>query len=57
MVVFWREAMDSYKGHVGIWLGETAEGVVCLGGNQDNSVCIRVYEKTNVLGYRRLPKK
>jgi uncharacterized protein (TIGR02594 family) len=57
VVVFWREAMDSYKGHVGIWLGETAEGVVCLGGNQDNSVCIRVYEKTNVLGYRRLPKK
>lgn len=54
IVVFWREQIDSYLGHVAIWLGETEEGTVCLGGNQDDSVCIRVYDPKMILGYRRL---
>ena len=56
IVIFWRETMDSCKGHVAIWLGETSDGVICLGGNQGDSVCIGVSEKNTVLGYRRLNK-
>jgi len=54
IVIFWREQKDSYLGHVAIWLGETEEGAVCIGGNQDDSVCIRVYDPKMILGYRRL---
>lgn len=57
IVIFWREQKDSYQGHVAIWLGETEEGTVCLGGNQDDSVCIRVYDPNMILGYRRLSNR
>lgn len=56
VVVFWRESLESWKGHVGIFLGfdETTLRVYCLGGNQGNMVSITAYNKTQVLGYRRL---
>jgi uncharacterized protein (TIGR02594 family) len=54
VVIFWREDISSYKGHVGIYLGETSDGVICLGGNQSDKVCVKVYNKAYVLGYRRL---
>ena len=57
IVIFWRESKSSYMGHVAIWLGETSEGVICLGGNQDDKVCIKALENDKVLGYRRLTKK
>lgn len=57
IVIFWREQKDSYQGHVAIWLGETEEGTVCLGGNQDDSVCIRVHDPKMILGYRRLSNR
>jgi uncharacterized protein (TIGR02594 family) len=55
-VVFWREKIDSWKGHVGIFLGfsKDTKRVYCLGGNQGNQVSISAYPVETVLGYRRL---
>lgn len=58
IVIFWRESPTSWTGHVTIFLGEDKETkeLICLGGNQENMVCIRAYSKDQVLGYRRLVK-
>lgn len=59
IVVFWRESLESWKGHVGIFIGfsEDKRRVFCLGGNQRNKVCILPYDAERVLGYRRLKKQ
>jgi len=59
VVVFWRESIESWKGHVGLYLGHSKGGstVYCLGGNQDDSVDVTPYEVDRVLGYRRLRKR
>lgn len=56
VVVFWRDKPDSWKGHVGIFMGFSKDGtrVYCLGGNQGNQVSISAYHADTVLGYRRL---
>ena len=55
VVVFWRESIGSWKGHVGFFMGYTSSGdVYCLGGNQNNEVGISVYPRKKVLGFRRL---
>lgn len=54
VVVLWRESPDSWKGHVGFFVKETRRYIYVLGGNQNNSVCIKAYPKTRLLGYRRL---
>jgi len=56
VVVFWRESIDSWKGHVGFFFGFSKDGkrVFCLGGNQGNQVSITSFEISQVLGYRRL---
>lgn len=54
IVVFWRESPNSWKGHVGFFIKATKRFVYVLGGNQNNSVCIKAYPKTRVLDYRRL---
>lgn len=56
VVVFWRESIDSRKGHVGLFLGFSADGsrVYVLGGNQRNQVGITAYGANRVLGFRRL---
>jgi uncharacterized protein (TIGR02594 family) len=56
IVIFWRESIQSWKGHVAIFFGFSANGkrVYCLGGNQGNQVSISAYPKENVLGFRRL---
>jgi uncharacterized protein (TIGR02594 family) len=55
IVVFWRENQYSWKGHVGIFSGYDKNGdIYCLGGNQGNEVCISVYPKERLLGFRRL---
>jgi len=56
IVVFWRESPQSWKGHVGIFLGfsEDKKRVYCLGGNQGNRVSVSAYRKDNVLSYQRL---
>ena len=59
LVVFWRESIHSWKGHVGIFLGFTQDGrqVHCLGGNQSNAVSIARYDAHKVLSFRRLEKE
>ena len=56
VVVFWREKINSWEGHVSIYLYEDKETnqIFCLGGNQDGKVCVASYPSDNVLGYRRL---
>ena len=56
IVVFWREKVNSWEGHVSIYLYEDKESnqIFCLGGNQDGKVCVAQYPSNNVLGYRRL---
>jgi uncharacterized protein (TIGR02594 family) len=56
VVVFWRESPKSWKGHVGIFLGISADKkrVYCLGGNQGNRVSVSAYRLNTVLSYQRL---
>ena len=56
VVVFWRESPQSWKGHVGIFLGVSADRkrVYCLGGNQGNRVSVSAYRLNTVLSYQRL---
>jgi uncharacterized protein (TIGR02594 family) len=55
VVVFWREKKESWKGHVGLFMGYTVNGdIYCLGGNQNNEVNISVYPKLKLLGFRIL---
>ena len=54
IVVFWRDKKDSWKGHVGIFINDHNGIIETLGGNQNNSVCIKPYPKDRLLGYRRL---
>jgi uncharacterized protein (TIGR02594 family) len=56
VVVFWRESRQSWKGHVGIFLGYSADKkrVYCLGGNQGNRVSVSAYRAAQVLSYQRL---
>lgn len=58
VVVFWRGSIDSWQGHVGIFLGYSKDpnSVFCLGGNQANSVNISKYSISKILGFRRLSK-
>lgn len=56
VVIFWREKERSWQGHVSIFINEDPEThqVYCLGGNQDDKVCVKPYPSEQVLGYRRL---
>ena len=56
IVVFWRESITSWKGHVGIYISHSEDGqhIYCLGGNQNNAVNIKAYPSKRLLGYRRL---
>jgi len=56
IVVFWRDSIDSWKGHVGFYVDEDEEYIYCLGGNQDDSVSIKGYEKEKVLDFRTFNK-
>nr|WP_319400813.1 TIGR02594 family protein [uncultured Carboxylicivirga sp.] len=58
IVVFWRESIDSWKGHVGVFMGFSANGqrVFCLGGNLGNAVSICDYDAQKVLGFRKIEK-
>jgi uncharacterized protein (TIGR02594 family) len=56
IAVFWRGSIDSWQGHVGIFMGFSQNGkqVYCLGGNQGNQVAISAYTIDTLLGFRRL---
>jgi len=56
IVIFWRESVQSWKGHVGIFMGYSSDRqqVFSLGGNQRNSVSVQGFSSANILGFRRL---
>lgn len=55
VAVFRRESSDSWKGHVGIYVGTDGKGGIrVIGGNQDGSVSTKTYPSSRVLGVRRL---
>jgi uncharacterized protein (TIGR02594 family) len=56
IVVFWRESPQSWKGHVGFFLGVSTDKkrVYCLGGNQGNRVSVSAYRMDTVLSFQRL---
>lgn len=54
VVVLWRESPDSWKGHVGFFVGYDGDDWLLLGGNQDDAVSIRPYDPSRVLAVRRL---
>lgn len=47
-----RRGADPAAGHVGFYLGETADDVMLLGGNQSDRVSVAAYGKDRLLGYR-----
>jgi uncharacterized protein (TIGR02594 family) len=59
VVIFWRESPQSWKGHVGLFVGFSKDlrQVFTLGGNQKDSVSIQGYNADTVLGFRRLTEE
>jgi len=59
LIVYWREAPNSWKGHVGIFFGYTSnrKAIYTLGGNQGNAVSITTYPVERFLEFRRLIKE
>jgi uncharacterized protein (TIGR02594 family) len=53
IAIFWRESIDSWKGHVGFYIREKDGWIYVLGGNQNNEVNIKGYPKSRLLGYRK----
>lgn len=55
IVIFWRESISSWKGHVGIFINRIDYRIYVLGGNQGvGGVNIKAYSYKYLLGYRRL---
>ena len=52
IAVFWRGRPDSWTGHVGFVVGETASHIVLLGGNQSNAVNVMKIKRKRFLGAR-----
>lgn len=53
IAVFWRKDKNSWQGHCGIFVREGTNHITILGGNQMNMVQISLYNKIQLLGYRR----
>jgi uncharacterized protein (TIGR02594 family) len=55
IVVFWRDKKNSWTGHVSLFIykDEKQNKIYCLGGNQNEQVCIAPYSAETVLAYRR----
>lgn len=55
--VFWRENPSSWKGHVSFLYNYNngSNLIYCIGGNQDNSVCIKPYPIKQLLAIKKLP--
>ncbi len=58
IVVLWRDNINSWQGHVGLYISEdkSTDRIYVLGGNQDNMISIKPYHKSRVLGYRKIEK-
>lgn len=54
IAILWRENVNSWKGHVGIFINKENGFVRILGGNQSDEVNISRYPESQVLKYKRL---
>jgi uncharacterized protein (TIGR02594 family) len=52
VMVFWRESMNSYKGHVAFYSGEDDSHYHVLGGNQSNTVSVTRVSKQRFIDSR-----
>lgn len=57
LVIYWRESINSWKGHVGFFCREYKGWIYTLGGNQNNQVNIKAYPSERLLAYRKLGMK
>lgn len=51
IAVYWRNSPESFVGHVGLYIGETATQVLTLGGNESDAVRKQFEPKTKLRGY------
>jgi uncharacterized protein (TIGR02594 family) len=51
ITTMWRGSVVSGLGHVFFYLGENDKGIVALGGNQSDQVCIQYEPRSRVVGY------
>ena len=54
IVIFSRGNPEGWQGHAGIFIRKTKDVIYVLGGNQGNEVKISTYQKSKLLGFRRL---
>lgn len=52
VMVFWREKKESWKGHVGFYVGEDSSAYHILGGNQGDKVSVSRFLRGRFLGAR-----
>ena len=57
IVIFWRKAVDDWRGHVGVPIRNDGSMIWTLGGNQSNMVCCKQYPQERILGFRKLTKR
>lgn len=55
VMVFWRGSRNGTLGHVGIYVGEDAAAFHVLGGNTDDRVSIKRFDRQRFLQARRCP--
>jgi uncharacterized protein (TIGR02594 family) len=55
VVVFWRGKKNGWQGHVAFYVREDKLNhlIYAYGGNQDGSVCLKPFPKSQVVSYRR----
>lgn len=55
LAIYYRGSKNGWEGHVGIFIRKISPKLdLILGGNQGDQVCIREYDSSKILGYRRL---
>ena len=54
VVIFWRDSIGSWKGHVGFYAGQENKRILVLSGNQKNKVSFQYYPKKRLLGFRTM---
>lgn len=53
IVIYWRSSVNSWQGHVGIFIRKEGNLIYTLGGNQSNQVNITPYNDYRLIEYRR----
>ena len=53
-IVVLKRSNDPSSGHVTFFIRCVNDKILCLGGNQSDSVCYAYYKKEDVLSYRRV---